>query len=403
MRYSSLTGRVAGEGSDAWQVHDDAVERIARGDDVILLSIGDPDFETPAAIRRAANAALGAGRTHYSPIGGEPPLRRAIAAESSRTLGAAIDSGQVTVFPGAQAALFGVTQCLFDAGDEVIVAEPTYVTYEAVLGAPGAKMVPVALSPENNFQLDPDALARAVTPRTRGIILNFPHNPTGACLTADQARSVARLCRQHDLWFVSDEVYSALYYTGKHHESPLSLPGMLDRGILISSLSKSHAMTGWRCGWAVTPPALAGHLSNLARAMYFGVAQFIQDAAAAAITSGGAELETIRSCYERRARLMVEGLSGLPGIKVRMPDAGMYLFADVRGTGLDGKQFARALLDATGVSVTPGEGFGQSGAGHVRITLGTGDQRLSDACHRIARFAGTRGPRDRPVGSARLE
>jgi arginine:pyruvate transaminase len=387
MRYSELTRRIAGEGSDAWQVHDDAVVRIARGEDVILLSIGDPDFETPSAIRQAANAALASGRTHYSPIGGEPALRQAIAAESSRALGAAIDPGQVTVFPGAQAALFGVAQCLFNPGDEVIVAEPTYVTYEAVLGTPGAKMVQVALSPEDNFQLNPDALARAITPRTKGIILNFPHNPTGACLTADQARAVAQLCRQHDLWFVSDEVYSALYYTGKHHESPLNLPGMLERGILISSLSKSHAMTGWRCGWAVTPPALAGHLANLARAMYFGVAQFIQDAAAVAVRSGGAELETIRSSYERRAHEMVEGLAGLPGIKARMPDAGMYIFADVRGTGLDGKQFARRLLDDTGVSVTPGEGFGPSGAGHVRITLGTGDQRLREACRRIAAFA----------------
>lgn len=384
MTYSELTRRIAGEGSDAWQVHDDAVERMGRGDDIILLSIGDPDFETPAAIRQAANAALAGGRTHYSPIGGEPALRQAIAAESSRTLGTAIDPGRVTVFPGAQAALFGVAQCLFNPGDEVIVAEPTYVTYEAVLGTPGARMVPVPLRPDDNFELNPDAVAQAITSKTRGIILNFPHNPTGACLTNDQSRAVAALCRKHDLWFVSDEVYSALYYTGKHHESPLTLPGMLDRGILISSLSKSHAMTGWRCGWAVTPPALAGHLSNLARAMYFGVAQFIQDAAAVAVTTGGAELETIRSSYERRARLMVEGLSGLPGIQVRMPDAGMYIFADIRGTGLDGKQFARGLLDDTGVSVTPGEGFGPSGAGHVRITLGTGDERLQEACRRIA-------------------
>ena len=393
MKYSDLTKRIAGEGSDAWQVHDDAVERMGRGEDIILLSIGDPDFETPAAIRQAANAALAGGRTHYSPIGGEPALRRAIAAESSRTLGATIDPGQVTVFPGAQAALFGVAQCLFNPGDEVLVAEPTYVTYEAVLGTPGARMVQVPLRPDDNFELNPDVLARAVTPKTRGIILNFPHNPTGACLTASQAMAVAELCRKHDLWFVSDEVYSALYYTGKHHESPLNLPGMLERGILISSLSKSHAMTGWRCGWAVTPPALAGHLSNLARAMYFGVAQFIQDAAAAAITTGGAELETIRSSYERRARVMIDGLSGLEGIKVRMPDAGMYLFADIRGTGLDGKQFARGLLDATGVSVTPGEGFGPSGAGHVRITLGTGDGHLREACARIVRFATAIAPR----------
>lgn len=388
MRYSSLTHRIAGEGSDAWLVHDLAVTRRAAGDDIILLSIGDPDFDTPAPIRAAAVEALGRGRTHYSPIGGEPAFRNAIAAEAARTLGVAVAPEQVTIFPGAQAALFGVAQCLFDRGDEVIVAEPTYVTYEAVLGAPGAVMVQVPLRPENAFHLEPDALARAITPKTRGVILNFPHNPTGACLTAAEAAAVADLCRRHDLWFVSDEVYSSLTF-GVRHESPLALPGMMERGVFISSLSKSHAMTGWRCGWAVTPPELARHLDHLARAMFFGVAQFIQDAAAVAVSAGGAELERLRASYRSRAETVVRALTGVPGVKVRMPDAGMYVFADIRGTGLDGKRFARGLLDAEGVSVTPGEGFGPSGAGHVRITLGTSEARLEEACLRIARFAGS--------------
>ena len=377
---------MAGEGSDAWIVHDLAVERRARGDDIILLSIGDPDFETPAPIRTAATEALAHGRTHYSPIGGEPALREAIATATARGFGTEIAPGRVTVFPGAQAALFGIAQCLFDAGDEVIVAEPTYVTYEAVLGAPRASMVQVSLRPENAFQLDPDDLARAITPRTRGIMLNFPHNPTGACLSQDQARAVAELCQRHDLWLVSDEVYSTLYYQGRRHWSPLALPGMMDRSVLISSLSKSHAMTGWRCGWAVTPPALAGHLSNLARAMYFGVAQFVQDAAAVAVATQEEATRNIRVSYERRARALVDELSGLPGIVVRLPEAGMYLFADIRATGLDGKQFARGLLDASGVSVTPGEGFGPSGAGHVRITLGVDEARLAEAGRRIAQY-----------------
>ncbi len=389
MAYSSLTTRVAGEGSDAWIVHDLAVERRARGEDVILLSIGDPDFETPAPIRAAAADALARGRTHYSPIGGEPALREAAAAQAARALGSAIAPSQVTVFPGAQAALFGVAQCLFEAGDEVIVAEPTYVTYQAVLGAPGATMVQVSLRPETGFQLDPDTLARAITPRTRGIILNFPHNPTGACLTEDQAKAVAALCRRHDLWLVSDEVYSALYYHSGHHWTPLALPGMMERGVLISSLSKSHAMTGWRCGWAVTPPALARHLSNLARAMYFGVAQFVQDAAAIAVSGHDEATQLLRTSYQRRARALVGELSDLSGISVRLPDAGMYLFADIRPTGLDGKQFARGLLDATGVAVTPGEGFGPSGAGHVRITLGVEEARLVEAGRRIARYLET--------------
>jgi arginine:pyruvate transaminase len=386
VRYSALTTRIAGEGTDAWIVHDLAMQRRDDGDDIIVLSIGDPDFETPASIRDAAVEALRTGRTHYSPIGGEPPFRAAIAAQAHRTTGIDVSPEQVTVFPGAQAALFAVAQCLFEPGDEVIVVEPSYVTYEAVLGAPGARMVQIALRPENNFHLEPDVLARAITPRTRAVLLNFPHNPTGACLSVGEAAAAAELCQRHDLWCISDEVYSSLDF-GTPHQSPLALPGMMDRGVLISSLSKSYAMTGWRCGWTITPLELAGHLDHLARAMFFGVSQFIQDAGTAAITSGGEDLERIRASYEHRARSVVDALAGVTGITVRMPDAGMYLFADIRGTGLDGKQFARGLLDAEGVSVTPGEGFGPSGAGHVRITLGADEDRLREACQRMARYA----------------
>lgn len=390
VRHSSLTARIAGEGSDAWVVHDLAMTRRAAGEDIIVLSIGDPDFETPSAIRAAAAEALARGRTHYSPIGGEPHFRAAIAEHTRRTAGIGVDPEQVIVFPGAQAALFAVAQCLFDPGDEVIVLDPAYVTYEAVLGAPAARMVQVALRPEDRFHLDPDALAAAITPRTRGVLINFPHNPTGACLTAAEAEAVAALCRAHDLWLISDEVYSALGH-GTPHQSALAIDGMMERGALLSSLSKSHAMTGWRCGWAVTTPELAQRLDRLARAMFFGVAQFIQDAGAVALVDQGEELARIRGSYVNRAHVAVEALAGAPGIVARMPDAGMYIFADVRGTGLDGKQFARGLLDAEGVSVTPGEGFGPSGAGHVRMTLGVAEDRLREACERITRYAAAIG------------
>lgn len=386
MRFSSLTARIAGEGTDAWIVHDLAVERIARGEDIFLLSIGDPDFETPKSIRAAAHQALDDSRTHYSPIRGEPALRTAIAAYTSRLVGRTIDPEQVIVFPGAQAALFAVAQCLFETGDDVIAMEPAYVTYEAVLGAPGARMVQVPLRPEARFHFEADVVARAITPRTRGLILNFPHNPTGACLTKPEAEAAAALCRAHDLWLISDEVYASLNY-GTPHVSPLAEPDMQERSVLISSLSKSHAMTGWRCGWAVAPLALAQHLDHLARAMFFGVPQFIQDAAAVAVASSGDDLEHIRASYQRRAEVVVEALANAPGVIVRLPDAAMYVFADVRGTGLDGKQFARGLLDAEGVAVTPGEGFGPSGAGHVRMTLGVNEERLRAACERITRYA----------------
>lgn len=388
MKFSSRIERLDGEGSEAWVTHERAVERMHRGDEIILLSIGDPDFETPASIRQAAVDALAAGRTHYSPCAGEPALRSAIAGRASKTIGSPVDPGQVIIYPGAQAALFALAQCLFDPGDEVIVPEPTYVTYEAMLGAAGAVMRQIPLRPDRAFHLDPDDIARAIGPRTRGIMLNFPHNPTGAVLTREEAEATAELCRRHDLALVSDEVYSALNYTGDFI-SPASLPGMAERTAVVSSLSKSHAMTGWRCGWSITSWALAQHLEKLVRCMHFGVAQFVQDAGAAAFHHADREADELRSAYLGRARVVVEKLHGVGGLICRMPEAGMYIFADVRGTGLDGKRFASELLDAVGVAVTPGEGFGPSGAGHVRITLGTGEARLGEACDRIAAFVTT--------------
>ena len=400
MRPSQLTHRIAGEGSDAWITHDRAVQRLSRGEDVILLSIGDPDFDTPVAIRDAATRALATHRTHYAPIGGEPRLREAIAVTSSAAMGGPVHPDQVVVYPGAQAALYALAQCLFDPGDEVITPEPTYVTYQPVIASTGATMRPVPLRPERHFHLDPEDLARAITPRTRAVMLNFPHNPTGATLTAEAAAAVADLVTRHDLVLISDEVYAALAY-GAPHRSPASLPGMAERTAVVSSLSKSHAMTGWRCGWSITPASLIPHLQNLARAMYFGVAQFIQDAAAVALTTGGEELAAIRSAYARRARRLVTVLQEAPSLSVRMPEAGMYLFVDVRGTGLDGKAFAARLLDATGVAVTPGEGFGPSGAGHVRITLGTEDERLVEAGRRIVTFCEGGMERERAGEGAR--
>jgi arginine:pyruvate transaminase len=386
MRFATRTSRFGGEGAEAWIVHDLAVERLHRGEDVILLSIGDPDFDTPVPIIDAAARALAAGRTHYAPAAGESALREAIAVQASNALGFPVPAGRVVVFPGAQAALFALAQCLFDPGDEVLVPEPAYVTYEGLLGAAGAIMRQVPLRAERNFRLDPRDVSGAITSRTRGLLLNFPHNPTGALLGTEEAAGMAELCQRHDLVVVSDEVYASLTFGGAPHRSLASVPGMCDRTAVVSSLSKSHAMTGWRCGWTVTPEALTGHLRSIARCMYFGMPPFIQDAGVVALREMGGAMEGLRDAYERRARLVIERLKDVPGMSCRMPEAGMYVFADVRGTGLTGTRFALKLLDGVGVAVTPGEGFGPSGAGHVRITLGVDDTRLAEACERIANF-----------------
>ena len=292
----------------------------------------------------------------------------------------------VAVVPGAQGGLYCAVQCLAGPGDEIIVPEPIYATYEGVVGASGATLVTVPLRPETGFHPDLDALAAAVTPRTRVIWINTPHNPTGAVFTADEIAAIAALCRRHDLWLLSDEVYEDLAFA-RPHVGAWSLPDMAERTVVVSSLSKSHAMPGFRLGWVVGPPALIRHLFNLLLSMTYGGPAFIQDGALAALTADLPEVAALREDYRRRAALMSELLREAPGCRVVPPEGGMFVLLDVRGTGLDSAAFAARLLDAEGVAVLPCDGFGASAAGHLRIALCAPEERLGEAGERIVRFA----------------
>jgi len=387
MRFAKLTQRIAGDGAAAWDIHYRALAMQAEGKDVLLLSVGDPDFDTPAPIVEAAIDSLRDGHTHYSDVRGKLALRQAIARRHQQRSGQAVSADQVTVLAGAQCALFCVAQCVLDPGDEVIVAEPMYVTYEAVFGACGATVVPVPVKPENGFRVCPQDVAARITPRTRALALNSPHNPSGASLPRSTWAALAELCIAHDLWLISDEVYSELLYEGEH-VSPGSLPGMAERTATLNSLSKSHAMTGWRVGWVVGSTALAAHLENLALCMLYGSPDFIQDAAVTALEQQLPELEAMRQAYRQRRDLVCERLAGCPGIKVSKPDGGMFVMVDIRETGLSAQSFADRLLDSQGVSVLAGEAFGPSAAGHIRLGLVVGAEALEEACRRIARCAG---------------
>ena len=386
MRFSSLVDRISGEGSEAWHVHDLAVRRQERGEDVIVLTIGDPDFDTPRAIIDAAVASLRSSRTHYSPMRGEQPLLDAIAPHASRLAGRPIGEERIVSFPGAQCSLFATALCLLEPGAEVIVPDPAYVTYEAVIGSTGATMVRVPLDPERGFHLDPADVAAAVNERTRAVLINSPNNPTGAVLTRAEMEGLGEVCRANDLWLVCDEVYGGMTFA-EEHVSPLALTTCDDRVVSIGSLSKSHAMTGWRLGWVVAPLPLVGYLSNLAQAMLYGSPQFIQDAAAVAIGERHVETEEMRAAYRARAQIVVDGLAAAPGLRCRMPDAGMFIVVDIRATMLAGKTFALRLLDDELVSVLPCEAFGEGGAGHVRISLAESEDRLREACTRMRRFS----------------
>jgi arginine:pyruvate transaminase len=259
------------------------------------------------------------------------------------------------------------------------------VTYEATLRAPGAKIVSVPQRAENDFHLDAEEVARAITPRTRAIYFATPCNPTGAMMTRAALERIAQLAIEHDLWVVSDEVYATLTF-GKEHVSIASLPGMADRTVTISSLSKSHAMTGWRMGWIVGPKALIDHMHNLSMAMLYGLPTFLQRGAVVALEQDLAEVETMRATYQRRRDAAVARLNQVPGVKCHSPDAGMFMMLDVRGTGLDSGDFAEKLYDVTGVAVLDATAFGKSAAGHVRVSFVADDKSLEEACRRISAF-----------------
>lgn len=386
MRYSPFVDRIAGRGAGAWAVHMEALQLRAAGQDPILLTVGDPDQGPPEAVIEATIQGLKAGHTGYAPIVGLPELRAAIAARVQSRSGKPCTPENVVVVPGTQGGLYTALQCIAGPGDEVIVPEPMYATYEAVVGASGATMVNVPLRPETGFHLDLDALARAITPKTRVIWITSPHNPTGAVMTRDEVEAVARLCRQHDLWLVSDEVYEDLTFA-RPHVHAWGLDGMADRTVVVSSLSKSHAMPGYRMGWIVGPPALAQHLFNLLLCMLYGAPPFLQDGALAAFKGNLPEVAAMREDYRRRAELMARLLAEAPNCKVTPPEGGMFVMLDVRGTGLGSDAFARGLLKAEQVAVLPCDGFGPSAVGQLRISLTADDARLADAAERIVRFA----------------
>ncbi len=386
MQFSPLVARVAGRGARAWSVHFDAVRQRAGGRDVTLLTVGDPDQRPPAAVIDATVAALRSGKTGYSPIIGYPELRAAIARRVERRTGQACRSDNVAVVPGTQAGLFAALHCLAGPGDEVIALEPTYATYEAVAGAAGARLVAVPLAPERGFHPDLDGLARAVSERTRVLWINSPHNPTGAVFTRTEIEAIAALCARHDLWLLSDEVYEDLAFA-REHVSPRSLPDMAARTVVVSSLSKSHAIPGFRFGWVVGPAELTAHLFDLILCMLYGGPPFTQLGALPALVSDLPEAAALREDYRRRAALLSGILAAAPRCRVTPPEGGMFVLLDVRGAGLGGEGFARRLLEEESIAVLPCDGFGPSVAGHLRLALTTDDARLAEAGRRIVALA----------------
>jgi octopine/nopaline transport system ATP-binding protein len=381
MKFSSLVTRIGGEGADAWRTHYEATAARDRGEDVIILSVGDPDLDTPAPVVERAIEQLRAGDTHYSPAAGRTALREAIAADHARRTGQLTRAQNVVYVSGAQNALFVASMCLAGPGDEVVTFDPMYPTYPATLEVSGARLVRAPAG--SDFRPDLAALASVITARTRAIFWATPNNPSGVVLNETELNIIGRLAEEHDLWLISDEVYAGLARDGRVPGLAHRLPG---RVVTLGSLSKSHSMTGWRAGWLVGPPDLAAHAESLVMCMLFGMPGFIQEAAITALRIAAESEGRIRNfCNTRRARLFA-AMADVPHIRAIEPEAGMFMLLDVRATGLSGYEFMRALYESKGVSVMDGAAFGRETQGFVRICFATDESALDRACARIRQF-----------------
>ena len=392
MKFSALVERVRGEGAAAWLTHYQAVAARERGEDVIILSVGDPDLETPAAVVERAISALRGGDTHYVAAAGRLAVREAIARAHAERCGQRVTAANVIYLAGAQNALFVSSLCLAGPGDEVVTFEPLYPTYPATIEVSGARLVRAPATA--TCRPDVAALAELVGPRTRAILWASPNNPSGVVLNEQELGVIAELARRHDLWLIADEVYAGLAPQGRVPSLAARLP---DQVVTLGSLSKSHAMTGWRTGWLVGPRELAVHAEHVAMSMLFGLPGFIQEAAITALDlAADAEARVRAYCSARQARFAA-GVAGTAGLRPLPPEAGMFMLIDVSGTGLTGAEFVHALYSRERVSLMDGAAFGRATAGCVRVCFATDEATLDAACVRLRRFCAGRPAR--PAGT----
>jgi aspartate/methionine/tyrosine aminotransferase len=382
-RFAALAERVAPEGTDPWVLHWEARQAAAAGEDVIILSVGDPDLDTPVPVVNTAIERMRSGDTHYTETAGRPALRAAVAARHTARTGQHVTPDHVIVLGGTQNGLFVASLCLAGPGDEVIALDPMYATYPATIKASGAKLVRVPTPAANDFHPDLAALEAAITPRTRAIFLATPNNPSGVVLSDAEADGIAAIARQHGLWVVSDEVYAGIAEGGRVPSLGARLP---EQALTIASLSKTHAMTGWRCGWIVGPRDFINHAHDLAQCMLYGLPGFVQEAAVTALAMAEECEGRVREYCRERREILYAGLQGIGGIRACWPQAGMFMLIDIRATGLSGEEFVHKLYRAEGVSLLDGAPFGAAAQGFVRACFATDEAVLVEATRRIRRF-----------------
>ncbi len=373
------------EGQKMFQVLAKAQELERQGKNIIHFEIGDPDFDTPANIVDAACTALKQGDTHYVNSSGLSEFKIVSADVTQRSRGFKPDPEQILVTAGGNVQIYYAVSCLVNPGEEVIISDPGFVSYNSIINFVGAKAVKVALREENQFRLNPDEVKKAITGKTRMIIINSPHNPTGSVMTEDEIKRIYDIAQEHDVYLVSDEVYARMIY--KDSDVKFSSPSQYDackkRTIVIHAFSKSYAMTGWRLGAMTGPAEIISKMALLLETTSSCVSPFIQRAGIAALTGSQEPINAMIQELRSRRDIMVEALNKIPGIQCLKPQGAFYVFPNIRNTGMTSEEFSDMMLQQAGVAVCPGNYFGEHGEGHVRLCYANSAKNIKQGLERI--------------------
>jgi aspartate/methionine/tyrosine aminotransferase len=389
LRLASRMSRLGTE--TAFEVNNRARQLEKQGKEIIHLEIGEPDFDSPANVIDAGVDALHKGWTHYGPAAGLPELRQTIADYVSRTRKVPVSSQEVVVVPGGKPIIFFTILALIDAGDEVIYPNPGFPIYESMINYSLGKAIPIALREERDFSVDVKELASLITDRTKLIILNSPHNPTGGVLTKKDILEIAEAIGDRNILILSDEIYSRLIYDRESdgdHFSIMSVPGFKERTILLDGFSKTYAMTGWRLGYGVMRPDLAVHISRLVTNATSCTASFTQIAGIEALRGDQSSVDKMSAEFKRRRDAFVAGLNKIKGFSCRVPKGAFYTFPNITKTGWPSKKLADALLEQAGVACLSGTAFGEYGEGYLRFSVANSLENLNKALARIEDWVG---------------
>ena len=380
MQYSNRITKLGTEGAFAVLAKAKAME--AEGRSIIHLQIGEPDFETPKNISEAGVKALWDGETHYSASGGVPAARQVVADYYRAERQMEIGPENVIIMPGAKPVIYTALCATINEGDEVIIPNPGYPTYESVVNYLGATPVFYNLLESKDFRFDVEELKALVSSKTKMIVINSPENPTGGMLTREDLEAIYELAERHDLWILTDEIYSRIVYDVKF-QSIGAIPGAMDRTIIVDGMSKTYAMTGWRLGYGIMPPKMADYLFTMAVNNFSGTCTFAQHALIEALTGPQGAINKMVAEFKRRREVIVNGLNKIDGITCLNPVGAFYVFPNITGTGLTSEQFADKMLDEAGVAILAGTAFGSAGQGYVRFSYANSVENIQEALGRI--------------------